>query len=118
MNRKEFLSIIPALSSLPFISKEIIREKDAIIIPKAKEIEVCQEIPDNLSWEGDRVQFLLVHDGQVIGSAGVYEIGMSDGMVDEMSLNISQYVRAPELTVRARFNHDKVIKAYMNARRR
>lgn len=108
MNRKEFLSIIPALSSLPFISKEIIREKDTIIIPKAKEIKVVQDIPADISYDRDRLKVLLCYDGMVVGTAGMTEIGISDGWMEGYDFEIPAYVRPPRLKLSASFDADQV----------
>lgn len=108
MNRKEFLSIIPALSSLPFLSKEIIREKDAIIIPEAKEIKIVQEMPANIEMDRDRLKFLMVYDGMVVGTAGMTTIGMGDGWMEGYDLEIPAYVRPPRLNVQLSFDCDQV----------
>jgi hypothetical protein len=118
MKRSEFLSIIPALGALPFMSKEVIREKDRIIIPEPKQIEIVQEMPAYIDSD-KQFEFLLVCDGQVVGSANPYEIGISDGVVNDMSCSMYSSIRmAPTLEVRATFNHEKVVKAFMNFRRK
>lgn len=116
MNRKEFLAIIPALGSLPFIGKQIIKEEKKIIIEEPKEIEIVHDIPP-CSIEPSKLTFLMCYDGKVIGSATQTEVGMSEGWMDGYSLDIpsDRHIR-PRLEVRASFNQEEVIKAMVRSR--
>lgn len=126
MKRSEFLASIPALASIPFIGEDIIRDGSKIILLDPKPIETVREIP----WtchdhpyisEGkigqcgvdpnvDRVQFLMMVDGHIVGSASMNHIGVGEGYIDDVSIGMDSYrYSRPRLEVRATFDHDKVM---------
>lgn len=114
MKRLEFISIIPSLGALPFISKEIVKENKKIILLEPKQIEIVKEMPD-CSIEPDEIQILMVHKGNVIGSASRRTIGISDGWMEGMSLSMEMH-RPPRLEINATFDHEKVVEAFLTYR--
>lgn len=111
MKRLEFISIIPSLGALPFLSKEIVKEDNKIILLEPKQIEILKEIPD-CYIEPDEIQILMVHKGNVIGSASSRTIGISNGWMESMSLSMLMR-RPPRLEIKATFDHDKVVEAFL-----
>ena len=118
MNRSDFLTMIPSLAALPFLSKEIVKEEKRIILIEPKPIEVVKEMPCDMDFGQEKLQFLMVYDGKVIGSAGRMNVGMSNGYVSDMSLQInSDYMVRSRLEVTCSFDNDKVVEAFCNSRK-
>lgn len=142
---QEFISIIPAISSVPFISHEVIRDGTSIIIPNARPIEIVQEmpkmpepgskkktsscgdLPDYIHMEpcrqvreNDDVMLAVIVRGQVIATASLHtahhEYNM--GYIDEMDFGFSHrhYYGRERLTIRAQFEGDRLYEAIAAAR--
>lgn len=81
MNRRNFLSLIPALSATPFIAKELVQEGEDIKIIKPELIKTKQIHSvdyDQLynAFKNINLKLLVVHEDQII----------AEGLLTEMSI--------------------------------
>src|SRR5688572_28142078 len=68
MRRQDFLALIPMLGAAPFIGKELIQEKNKIILLEPKPIEVVKEMPE-ADFNHHNFGLQLTYNGHVIAVA-------------------------------------------------
>lgn len=75
MDRRNFLAIIPSLSAVPFIGKDIVKEKDKIILynPTPK---IIQSVP--MDWDIRDLRAKLYLNGQEIAEAYVVHLEVNN----------------------------------------
>lgn len=109
MDRRNFLAVIPSLGALPFLGKDIVKEKNRIIIEEPKQIEVVQEMPRVSDYQQDKFQILICYDGKVVGTANRTNIGIASGVISNAELSLySHRHRQPRLTIEMQFDHDEM----------
>ena len=72
INRRNFLALIPSLSAIPLIGKEIIQGKDRITIIKPEPVKI--ENPTIASFDMTHCKLQLIFNEQVIGEGYLTEI--------------------------------------------
>ena len=82
MNRSQFLALIPAISAIPLIGKDIIQKPDKIEIYQPEQLKAIQKTPYFQGFDLSRCQFQLVQDGEVLASGWVKEITVSQPEID------------------------------------
>lgn len=102
MNRKDFLSSIPMLSAIPFLSTRVERESNKIILLDPKPIE----IPKN-NWPRDFKMQILWNDC-VVGTNST-EWSISNDSIYEEGIGYHRYHRTV-FEARARFDYDEMMK--------
>lgn len=77
MDRRNFLAIIPSLSAIPFIGKDIVKKSDRI------EIYQPEEVNDYAKQLSNTDTYLaVVINGKVIGTAFMTSIDISHDQID------------------------------------
>lgn len=77
MDRRNFLAIIPSLSAIPFIGKDIVKKSDRI------EIYQPEEVNDYTKQLSNTDTYLaVVRNGKVIGTAYMTSIDISNNQID------------------------------------
>lgn len=76
MDRRNFLALIPAISSIPIIGSNIVKKKDVIEIYQPEEVDLYTQ-PLQQGIDFARCELYLVQDGRV----------MHKGLLTNLSIN-------------------------------
>lgn len=79
MKRSDFLAIIPALSAIPFLGKNIVKTDGGIFIEKPKPIEIVQDFSDFNPWD---IDVELHYKGRKIGECYLTNINVWNEQIE------------------------------------
>lgn len=88
INRRNFLALIPSLSAIPLIGKDIIQDKEKITIIKPEPIRIEQPSLTSFDMRRCRVQ-VVYDDGQVLGEGYLTQMSMEHSLYGYRSIEIS-----------------------------
>ncbi len=103
MNRKDFLASIPALSAIPFVTRELITEHNKIILIEPQPIEIVEEVPDHMVIDPGQLTVALMYNGVIFAEALQHEYSRQEGIYEFENFSYPVMHREPELTIRATF---------------
>lgn len=80
MNRSDFLAMIPALSAIPFIGKNIVKTDGGIFIEKPVPIKTYNHIPTDFNIH--KLEVRIFANNQQVGTASIDAINVTNEQID------------------------------------
>ncbi len=82
MKRRNFLSLIPALSAAPFLAKEIIQEKNEIVIVKPELVKASPFSQANSAslqeaFQSGNARIAVILDNEIVAEGWLTELNIS-----------------------------------------
>ena len=79
MKRSDFLAIIPALSAIPLLGKNIVKTEGGIFIEKPLPIKIAQSLDGFNPWE---IDVHLMYRGRKIGECFITQYNMHNDHIE------------------------------------
>lgn len=107
MNRKDFLSSIPMLSAIPFLSTRVERESNKIILLDPKPIEIPKNFNDKQTSRMD-FKFQILWNDCVVGTSYTEWSMHHYPIYEEVGYSYTQIKH--DFEARARFDYKEIMK--------
>lgn len=109
MNRKDFIASIPMLGAIPFVGKELIQEKNKIILIEPKPL-----VRDDCGMAPSNIEFCMMMDGMIVARARNGYTAMHDrDHITSLRLDAYSSLRS-EVRVEAVFDYDALMSEFIN----
>lgn len=98
MDRRNFLALIPSISAIPFIGKNIEKTSEKIVIYQPEQVKDFVPKPKYLR----KAELIVVIDGEEVARTNYFDADIEYRIVDR---RFSSYYTGQELRLTARFHN-------------